>query len=197
MSLHTRAGAGAEVLGVNWSERIVSVIVVPWEQPTLVEHHGEIWEEVFSKGAFDSLAGTDAQRIRVNREHARADAIGKALAFRTRDPRGLIAELRIARTQRGDDSLALASENMLSASAGFIVKPGGVIVDRARRARRITSAYLDHIALVMQPAYDGAEVLAVRTATPNLDELTNDPIFAWAKLRTDPLFVWARRRSEK
>ena len=54
-------------------------------------------------------------------------------------------------------TLGLAAEGMLSASAGFGINPrSGQILDRARRVRRITNAYLDHIALVMQPAYDGA-----------------------------------------
>jgi hypothetical protein len=38
----------------------------------------------------------------------------------------------------------------------------------------VTRAWLDHIALVTSPAYDGAKVLAV-LATPRLDALRNDP----------------------
>ncbi len=114
-TIDTRA-AGSGVLDVNVSRRIISVIVAPYEQPALVDYRNQIWREVYSPGAFDSLDGTNPERVRVNREHDRSDVVGKAVAFNTRDPRGLIAEIRIAATARGDDTLQLAAEGMLSAS---------------------------------------------------------------------------------
>ena len=61
--------------------------------------------------------------------------------FRPGDRRGLIADLKIANRARGDETLELCSEGMLSASAGFGVNPRtGQILDRARRIRRITHA---------------------------------------------------------
>ena len=192
-ALYTRNSGGADVLGVDQLARSLTVIVAPYDQPATVEYRGEIWTEAFAPGAFDSLAGIDPQRIRVCREHNRADAVGKVLRFDTRSPLGLIAEIRIAKTQRGDDTLGLAAEGMLSASAGFAVDPtSGQTLDRTRRIRRITHALLDHIGLVMQPAYDGAQVLAVRSA---VDAYLSDPLVAWAQQRTDPVWTWARRRT--
>lgn len=194
-TIDTRATVGAEVLAVDFADRIVTVVVAPYEQPALVEYDGQIWEEVFSRGSFDGLNGTDPQRIRVNREHSRADAIGACIGFDTGDRRGLVADLKIANTARGDETLQLCSERMLSASAGFGVNPRtGQTLDRARRIRRVTRAYLDHVALVQAPAYDGARVLAVRSATPDLDRYLADPIVAWAEFRIDPVYRWARRR---
>ena len=36
---------GAEVLGVDFADRIISVVVAPYGRPALVEYDGEIWEE--------------------------------------------------------------------------------------------------------------------------------------------------------
>jgi phage head maturation protease len=45
-------------------------------------------------------------------------------------------------------------------SAGFAIAPGG---DEWRgKYRRVRRAVLDHVALVPQPAYQGAQVTAVR-----------------------------------
>ena len=63
-TIHTRA-AGAEVLGVNWADRIVSVVAAPYGRPALVEYRGEVWEEVIEPGAFDSVNSIAPQRIRV------------------------------------------------------------------------------------------------------------------------------------
>jgi hypothetical protein len=70
-------------------------------------------------------------------------------------------------------------------------------LDRRSRTRRILRAFVDHVAFVEDPAYVGAEVLAVRAGqsglvaadqmplpeTPNLDEWLNDPTFQWASQR--------------
>jgi hypothetical protein len=62
--------------------------------------------------------------------------------------------------------------------------------------RRIMRAFVDHIGFVEDPAYVGAEVLAVRAGqsgllvaeqplpeTPNLDEWRSDPTLQWAAKR--------------
>ncbi|WP_326565497.1 HK97 family phage prohead protease [Mycobacterium sp. 3-98] len=192
------ASEGAEVLGVSWDARIVTVVVVPYEQPTPVEHRGEVWTETFARGAFDdTLKNVDPTSIRVNRGHDKTKTIGKVVAFRPNDPRGLVADIRIANTALGDDSLGLAAEGCLSASIGAYNRPSGVISDRYNRTRRVVEAFIDHVALVENPAYVGAEVLAVRSrsaATPNLDSVANKPIFAWAEQRLDPVHRWARKR---
>jgi HK97 family phage prohead protease len=189
--IYTRADAGAEVLGVDADNRIITAVVMPFGDFAAVPFRGDVWQETFERGAFD---GVDAAKVRVCREHDRADTVGKVLRFHPRDPRGLVADIRIANTARGDDTLALAHEGMLSASAAFGVRPGGQILDHRNKIRRVTRAWLDHVALVMCPAYDGAEVVGARSKTPHLDAHQRDPVFAWAALRTDPVFQRARRR---
>ena len=193
VAIHTR-DAGADVLAVDWPDRTIRIIAAPYGEYAQVVYRGQTWREVFRPGAFDSLASIDPETVRVNREHSRADAVGKCVAFDTRDPRGLVATIRIARTPRGDDTLALAAEDMLSASVGFGVHPDGERLDRFARTRTITSAWLDHLALVQAAAYDTAKVLAVRSA---VDAYLSDPLFVWAQQRGDPLFRWARQRTRR
>jgi phage head maturation protease len=82
----------------------------------------------------------------------------------------------------GDETLQLADDGVLGASVGMAVRPADQVWSAGRSRRRIAKAFLDHIALVPNPAYQGAEVLAVRSqvqapsfeappATPYLDEV--------------------------
>lgn len=177
-----------EVADVNLKQRIITLIAMPYEQPAEIGYRGEIWKEVFSRGAFDGIEKRP-QRVRVNREHLRGDTVGKAIAFHPDRPEGLVSEIRIAKTLRGDDTLALAEDDCLSCSVGFGVLPSNQVLDRSRHERRINKAWMDHLALVEDPAYVGAGVLDVRDnlgayagqhaaalETPILDDLMADPI---------------------
>jgi phage head maturation protease len=81
----------------------------------------------------------------------------------------------------GDETLTLANDGLLDASAGFMpLGPDGEQWEGTNR-RRIQKAYLAHVAFVPEPAYQGARVLSVRShglteppggfSTPNLDEV--------------------------
>jgi hypothetical protein len=104
--------------------------------------------------------------------------------------------VRISRTDLCEDTLVLADDGILKASAGFTllrqnggtgqVKPGAEVWE-TRSRRRLNHLWLDHVALTPQPAYREAKVLAVRNApgvapeapgaaetgqpTPNLDRM--------------------------
>ena len=184
------------IADVNQRQRLIDLIVVPWNQEAEVPWHGEIWRESFNRGAFDGIQ-EHAGRIRVNREHLKGDTVGRAVSMDPSHGDGLLARLKIAATPRGDDTLELAADDMLSPSAGFYNKtPSDVIVNRRMMTRRVLRAFLDHIAMVEAPAYAGARVLAVRedqsglaTAdeplyeAPALDDAINDPVFQWAASR--------------
>jgi len=187
--IEIRSAPAAEVADVNMKERIITLIAVPYEQPAQIHYRGEPWEEVFSRSAFDGIQKRP-QRVRVNREHTRGDTVGKAVTFYPERPEGLVADLKIAKTLRGDETLALAEDDCLSSSIGFSVLPSNQVLDRQNMRRRINRAWLDHISLVEDPAYVGADVLAVRDAasaaeadlitarvpTPVLDDFMADPI---------------------
>lgn len=95
----------------------------------------------------------------------------------------------MANTPLGNETLELASEDMVSGSVGFGVRGSDQVLDKPYR--RIKKAFLDHIAFVAAPAYAGARVLAVRDedeprsaadlpklVTPNLDD-----VLAWMSAR--------------
>lgn len=191
--------AGAEVLNVNALERIITVIVVPYEQETLIEWGGEVWTEVFAAGSFDpNLHDLTKRRIAVNRNHNEGDLVGRVTRLDTRDRRGLIADLLIAKTERGDDTLGLAmGDDMLSCSIGFAsFGRSGTQVDTYRKVRRVTSAYCDHVALTAKPAYPGARVLAVRHGNGVTPDPTLDPGF-WKVLMWSEDRTWQQQRSRR
>jgi HK97 family phage prohead protease len=153
----------AELAAVDFPKRTIEVIVTPWEQEAEVEHKGRMIREIFSRGAYDGIERRP-NRIRVNRDHDIRRMIGRAVAFHPTRDEGLVGELRIARTPLGDETLELADERILDASAEFAVMPGGETW--TGRVRRITKAWLGGVALTPIPAYKDANVLAVRTTTP-------------------------------
>jgi HK97 family phage prohead protease len=140
------------------TNRMTTLVAVPYESPAVVAFRGQTGRETFARGAFDDI-GTRA--CRVNRSHDRGRTIGKVVSFDPTDPRGLVAELRIARTPLGDETLTLAAEGCLSCSIGFSVPTGGEVLDHRTRVRRINRAVVDHISLVEDPAYADAVVLEV------------------------------------
>src|SRR5262245_40113961 len=168
----------ARLEGVSFPKRIIELMVTPYEEPALVPHQGRMVTEIFSRGAYDGIERR-ANRIRVNRDHVVERTVGRALRFRSGEA-GLAAEIRIAQTELGDETLALADEDCLDASAGYLpMGPDGESWEERNRVR-IRKAWLGHIALVPEPAYESARVLAVRNAaapepvriaTPNLDEV--------------------------
>lgn len=152
--------------------RSIDLVVMPYEPAeAIVRHEGRMIRETVARGAFDGIeqrAGT----VRVNRDHQRERTVGRVTRLDPRRPEGLVAELHIARTPLGEETLTLAREGCLDASAGFRVLPGGEQwIDRSHR--RLTAVWLEHVALTPEPAYLEANVLAVRTGSrrPNLERV--------------------------
>lgn len=167
----------AEVVGVSFPERIVELIVIPYETETLVPHPREhrMITEVISRGAFDGLERR-ANRVRVNRDHDVKRTVGRAFAFHTSRQEGLVAEVKISRTPLGDETLQLAEDDCLDASAGFAPIPPDGEQWETRNRCRIRRGWLGHIALVPEPAYETARVLAVRhDATDGLTGASERP----------------------
>lgn len=177
----------ATVTGVNFDQRIITLVAVPYEEEATVEYRGELWKESFLRGSFDGIEGHEG-RIRANRGHDKNRTVGKAVKFWPSRQEGLVGDIRIAPTQLGDETLTLADEDMLSPSVGFGVRGSDQILDRPYR--RIKRAFLDHLAFVETPAYANARIVAVREdgdvlakdlprlVTPNLDQVS-----AWLKTR--------------
>jgi HK97 family phage prohead protease len=184
------------IADVNQRQRIIELIAVPWDQEAEVPWRGELWRESFARGAFNGIE-EHAGRIRVNREHVKGDTVGRAVSLDPSHPDGLLARLKIAATPRGDDTLELAADDMVSASIGYFCKsPENYLLNRRTATRRVIKAFLDHLAMVESPAYVGARVLAVREdqsglatveeplyEAPALDDAMNDEVLQWAVSR--------------
>jgi HK97 family phage prohead protease len=170
---------GGVVGSVSFPKRTVTVVAVPYDTAAdIVDRDGREYAEQFARGAFNGVQSRTG-RIKVNRDHDVRRPVGRALELHPSRAEGLVAELRISATALGDETLALADDGVLDASVGFGVKAGDVEWGAGRRSRTIRRAFLDHIALVADPAYETANVLDVRhveatgpqSATPLLDEI--------------------------
>lgn len=168
---------------VNFDQRIIELVAMPYDQEAAVIVHGRPVVETCLRGAFDGVEQR-ANRVKVNRDHNYQRTIGRAMALHPSREEGLVAHLRIARTDLGNETLELAADQSLDASCGFAVMPGGEEWLEHRSKRRLHRCFLDHIAMVPEGAYEGAQVLSVRSAdqrgepieTPKLDE-----VLAWLR----------------
>jgi len=154
----------ARQLGVSFPDRTIELVVMPYETEALVPWQGRMVREIVSAGAFDGIERR-ANRVRVNRDHDVTRTVGRAVRFWPSREEGLVAEVRIAQTQLGDETLQLADEEILDASAGFLPMPGGESWE-GRSRRRLTKLWLGHIAMTPEPAFETARVLAVRSSKP-------------------------------
>lgn len=153
----------ATLTGVSFPQRTIELVVMPYEQETVVEHQGRMVREIISQGAFK---GIQRRKIKANRDHDITKVVGHCTSLQPNRADGLVAEVKIADTLLGDETLTLANDGILDASAGFMPMAGGEQWE-GRNRRRITRAWLGHVAFVPEPAYEGARVLAVRSADPN------------------------------
>lgn len=169
----------ATVAEVDYPARTLSLIVAPYDEWAPVEHRGRLIEESIAPGAFGAVRNR-ARKFLVNMDHDPAKWLGTVLDIDTDNPAGLLATVKIRRSAEGDQALNDAADELLGASVGMAVGSGGETMNAGRR--RITKAFLDHIALTPTPTYLGAKVLEVRhiapavikaptSATPNLDAI--------------------------
>lgn len=167
----------SQVSGVDFEQRIITLIAVPYDEEAVVEYRGQILRESVDPGAFDGIE-TRSQHVTANRDHQPERTIGKALSYDTRDSRGLIANVHVSRTPLGDETLQLAADGVLKASVGMLVRTIDQTIKDGRR--RVHRAFLDHLALTPSPAYAGANVLAVRQAQQVDGEVVATPNLDWA-----------------
>jgi len=141
------------------SGREIELVVMPYESEAAVPYEGRMIAEVCDRHAFDGHE-RETRQIRVNRDHARERTVGRVTWLDPHNPLGLLARLKISRTPLGDETLALAADDCLDASAGF--RPLKEHWE-GRNRRRLLRCWLDHVALTPDPAYKSARVLAVRS----------------------------------
>jgi HK97 family phage prohead protease len=171
--------APSQLLEVRYEQRTIELVIMPYDTDTTVFAGGRWVTESIAPGAFEGVERR-ANRIKVNRDHDVTRTVGRVVALHPSRAEGLVGELKIGRSALGDETLEYAADGILDASAGFAPFPGGEHYLDQRARRRITKAYLGHVALVPEPAYADARVLSVRhaeleapatPATPNLDQV--------------------------
>jgi HK97 family phage prohead protease len=155
--------ANAPLVDVSYPRRTIELVVMPYDEAAVVPFDGRLVKETIARGAFDGIERR-ANRVRVNRDHRPDRLVGKAITFHPRRPEGFVAEVRIANTELGNETLELADDGCLDASAGFMPLGDNALEWHGRDAYTVRRAFLGHIALTPDPAYDGAKVLAVRAA---------------------------------
>ena len=180
---------------VSFKDRTIDVVAMPWDIAADIVWRGEVWGEVFKRGAFTEAIEARA-RVPVNREHDHQFTVGRITKMVDHD-HGLLASVKIAKTPRGDETLQLADEGILGASVGyFLQKMSDVVLDRRAMRRMVVRAFLEHLAMTEIPAFAGADTIAVHDqfsqhpqaglqplVTPALDEWLTDDTLAWASSR--------------
>jgi len=168
---HIRA---AVIDDVAFGKREISLIAVPYnEEASVPDWRPEAEREAFMPGSFDGIESRTKQ-ITLNRDHSRERVIGAGVSFDTKNERGLIATFKVSKTPLGDESLQLAADGVLRSSISFAARSQDMAVKDG--VMRFYRAFLGHVALTPEPAYEGASVINVRTGeaiepspTPNLD----------------------------
>ena len=186
----------AVVADVNVRQRLITLLAVPWNQEAEVPWRGEMWNEVFRRGAFDELED-HVGRVRVNREHKIGDTVGKLVFADPKAEDGLITRAKIVESERGNDTLALADEDAISPSIGYqLLDEGDIRLNRRTKLREVVRAFLHHLSLVESPAFEGAKVLEVRE-NQILDESPPDYSSALDEAWADPEYLRSLQRLDR
>ena len=110
--------------------------------------------------------------------------------------------MRIAPTQLGDESLALAEDGDIHVSIGFIPDFAHDEWNDDRSAVTRHACTLLEISLVPFPAYEGADVLAVRSGVASIERVADvaadgaAPASAMPTPNLDQVRLWHADRSE-
>jgi phage head maturation protease len=196
--------AGMKVDDVDFKERTITVIAVPYEKPALVQYRHAMWQEVFSRSAFNGInprqrtipVSAQLNQVTESHSHAGSRLVGRVINTYPDSEPGLITDIKVSKGRDGDDTLELANDGVLHPSVGFaMANPHqDQELDRRSMTRRINRAFLHHLSFVGEPAYPDAKVLAVRAGealhteadlpplkeTPRMDQWLDDPIVQWA-----------------
>lgn len=186
----------AEMTDVQFPNRTITVLAVPYERPTdTVVYRGRQYVEAFARGAFNGIE-TRPKQVAVNREHVKGTTVGTVTRFDPHASEGLIAEIRIAQTPKGDETLQLAHERMIWPSVGFYIKKPSdeELNNRSTPAQRwIKRAFIEHVGMVEAPAYVDVDVMSVRGDDFQLVDAASLPRLVTPKLDEVVAYMATRR----
>lgn len=157
MTIEYRALTQPLELREDGDGRTLSGVFMPFDDPTDI---GGRFTEVFRRGAFTKTLAERFDKIKVYAKHDhKSFPIGKVVEARE-EAHGLVGAVRISETQRGEEALVLAREGLLGFSVGFHAVPGKDV--RNGRNRELREVKLVEVSLTEHPAYENAQVLAIR-----------------------------------
>jgi len=142
--------------------RIVAGIVAPFNTPAAIVDASGSYMETIQAGAFArTITERGVGRVKLLTLHDRTQLpVGRAAVLRE-DAAGLYGEFHIAATARGDEVIALIAGGAVDAfSIGF--RPIRERWNRQRTERVLLEVRLDEVSLVWQPAYEAAQITAMR-----------------------------------
>lgn len=153
---------------VGGDGRTLLLACVPYDVPTRVDDGSGTYREVFRHGAFRD-AVKSPNRVELRYAHQQ-DGLPYGFAAALEETESaLVGTFRVADSTLGEQALALVREKMLNGvSIGFV--PGadrettdddGPLVERLRVKRLL------EVSLTANPAYEDAQVLAVRQSQPD------------------------------
>lgn len=161
-------------LADSWDGRTLDVRVVPYNVPATVSDppHFTPYREAFVPGAFERQLSTPGRdRVFLNFEHEQGirGVIGQSLEFHDRDD-GLHASFGVHENADGDKALMLIRSRVLT---GLSLEFAALASRRVDGVVQRVRAQLDKVSLCRFPAYEGAEVLAVREEPDDLEQPTS------------------------
>lgn len=172
----------AEIVDVS-EGRTVEARIVPYNRQALVvdpvsdayTQAGQPYEEMFLPGAFEhQLRAVHRVKVFLNFEHQQniSAILGRGKTFEERDD-GLYGAFHVYDDDAGNKALRLIRDGMLTGlSVEFAALKSRVQAGVVQRVR----AALDKVALCRVGAYEGAEILAVRTPPPLVEPPMLEPI---------------------
>jgi len=153
------------LLPESWDGHTLETRVVPYNQPATVADppHFIPYQEMFVPGVFSKQLSTPGRdKVLLNFEHEEGirGNIGHSLKFYDRED-GLYGDFKVSDESDGTKALELINAGFLSGlSVEFHPNPNGNRLVNGIVHR--TSARLNRVSLCRYPAYEGAQVLAVR-----------------------------------
>lgn len=177
----TRAFDGAD-LSIRGDGRTIYGLAVPFGQLAPINDREGRYDEQFQRGAFAQTINRGAlNRVKLRALHDKTSTTGVAVELRE-DPAGLIAAMRVSKTQRGDEIIELVRDGAFDQfSVGFRpVKTmwsdlGDVHGARNSPARDATATRTEvqllEISVVDFAAYDGALIGGVRNTSDGASDV--------------------------
>jgi len=146
--------------------REIDVRAVPYMTPTTVCDNGQVYREQIDPEAF-TVDKRRPNSVKLLRDHDVQRLIGSCTKVNPRPVDGMHATARVnTAVELGRDSLALAEAGDLHVSIGFIPDPAFDVWDDDHTIVTRHRCMLWEISLVPFPAYEDADVIAVRHGSP-------------------------------